>query len=69
MDLVEGLLIKDPSVRLGTPPEPEGLEWDEFIMHGAFYVKEHPFFTSAIAGEDAIEPAIDWDLLLQQKAR
>ena len=59
-DLVAQLLIKDPALRLGTPPS----SVLEDAMPGAFYVKEHDFFSLPIENENGI----DWDILLQEKA-
>jgi microtubule-associated serine/threonine kinase len=62
-DLILHLLEKDFLYRLGTPPAPMNAPY-EVVMHGAYYVKEHPFFSMAIEDEDGIS----WDALLQEKA-
>jgi hypothetical protein len=46
MDLVSLLLTKSPANRLGTALLSHSPY--EFAMHGAFYVKEHSFFTNPI---------------------
>eukprot|EP00048_Salpingoeca_helianthica_P007668 m.113546 g.113546 ORF g.113546 m.113546 type:complete len:1270 (+) comp14393_c0_seq3:67-3876(+) len=63
IDFINLLLVKDPEFRLGTVP-PLSHSPYELTMHGAFYVKEHPFFLNP--SED--EGPLDFDDLLKAKA-
>ena len=63
-DLISRLLDKDFQSRLGTPPNPAFLPPYEVAMHGAYYIKEHTFFSQPLEDEDGI----NWDALLQEKA-
>lgn len=62
--IISQLLEKDPSHRLGTPQQSQ---WED-LMPGAFYVKEHEFFTEPREWEEEGHEGIDWDNLLLEKA-
>lgn len=67
-DLVGWLLKKDPAQRLPIPNDM--LAEDALSTYiGVDQIKMHPFFNLRFAGESGeLEPSIDWDRLLEEKA-
>ena len=66
-DLVNQLLIKDPEQRLGTQCLHSDMAYGG-NSSSVDEIKYHPFFERSFEDDGEVEPAIDWDELLEEKA-
>lgn len=71
-DLVQKLLIKDPSHRLGSvDPFSNDRSLPQYVQDETFSIKTHDFFSLALDdgnGEGEVEEGLDWDRLLENQA-